>query len=95
MNTGITEAMVDCLHVYSAHVLHHKAVSGVCEVMFVLTNDLLDHNVYSIATFFADGYVMCRSESEIDISPRARKRLRDITHFMAAKIVNKLRNNIV
>jgi len=93
MDTGITEAMVDCLNVYSAHVLHHKAAQfGMYEVVFVLTNDLLDHNVYGIATFFADGYVMCRSESEIDISPRARKRLRDIIHFMAIKIVNKLRN---
>ena len=92
MDIGITEGMVDCLNVYSAHVLHHKAAHGTYEVVFVLTNDLLDHNVYGIATFFADGYVMCRSESEIDISPSARKRLRDIIHFMAVKIVSKLRN---
>ncbi len=93
MDTGITEAMVDCLSVYSAHVL--KAVHGTYEVVFVLTNDTLDYNVYGIATFFTDGYVMCRSESEIDISPCAKKRLRQIIHFMAVKIVDKLRNNIV
>ena len=92
MGIGITEAMVDCLNVYSAHVVHHKGMSGTYEVVFVLTNDLLDHNIHGIATFFADGYMMCRSESEIDISARARKRLREITQFMAVQIVKKLRN---
>ena len=92
MTATTTADGVDCLSVYSAHVTYPKHADGSCEVIFVLKHDLLDPNIYSTAMLFPDGYVMCKSESELCISGAARKRLREITHFMAVKIVKKLRN---
>jgi hypothetical protein len=92
MAIELTADGVDGLSVYSAHAIYPKYRDGSCEIMFILRHELLDHAIYSTAIFFADGYIMCKNESEIDLSAGARKRLREITHFMAVQISKKLRS---
>jgi hypothetical protein len=90
MTLEITEGVVDDLRVYSTHVECSNTEGSQYIITFVLTNNLLNHNIYGKSHFFTDGAILCSSESDMKISSLARKRLRKIIQYMALQIVDNL-----
>jgi len=89
MNVTITEGVVDYLQLVSVHIELPETVYAVYELLFVMKTRMNDE-ILCIASYYADGAIICRSYSDLKISDPAKKRLRDVVRSITISIVEQL-----